>query len=103
MPGLLLAVKWDLDSKADPTGWWCSEKLDGVRYVVLTSVNDILLTLCARIDVCSIYLAGGEQEFPGLYELSIIPRKLLRGDEEVRSFEAVGVCELLREAFVCLL
>ena len=30
-PQLLLANKWDLDKGADPTGWWVSEKLDGVR------------------------------------------------------------------------
>ncbi|KAH8114532.1 DNA ligase/mRNA capping enzyme [Phellopilus nigrolimitatus] len=28
---VLLAVKWDLEKGADPTGWWVSEKLDGVR------------------------------------------------------------------------
>ncbi|KAF9442750.1 hypothetical protein P691DRAFT_810139 [Macrolepiota fuliginosa MF-IS2] len=31
IPELLLANKWDLDSGPDPTGWWISEKLDGVR------------------------------------------------------------------------
>lgn len=31
VPELLLAVKWDLVTGADPTGWWISEKLDGVR------------------------------------------------------------------------
>ncbi|KAL0060661.1 hypothetical protein AAF712_012538 [Marasmius tenuissimus] len=30
-PELLLANKWDLVKGADPTGWWISEKLDGVR------------------------------------------------------------------------
>jgi DNA ligase 1 len=30
-PELLLANKWDLESGSDPTGWWASEKLDGVR------------------------------------------------------------------------
>ncbi|KAG9094737.1 hypothetical protein FS749_011933 [Ceratobasidium sp. UAMH 11750] len=30
-PKLLLAVKWDLTTGSDPTGWWMSEKLDGVR------------------------------------------------------------------------
>ncbi|KAL0961041.1 hypothetical protein HGRIS_006031 [Hohenbuehelia grisea] len=30
-PDLLLANKWDLDTGIDPTGWWISEKLDGVR------------------------------------------------------------------------
>ncbi|KAI8621317.1 hypothetical protein BC830DRAFT_277038 [Chytriomyces sp. MP71] len=29
-PALLLADKWD-EAKTDPTGWWVSEKLDGVR------------------------------------------------------------------------
>ncbi|KAH8824214.1 DNA ligase [Flagelloscypha sp. PMI_526] len=28
---VLLANKWDLETGADPTGWWISEKLDGVR------------------------------------------------------------------------
>jgi DNA ligase 1 len=32
-PELLLANKWDLENGPDPTGWWISEKLDGVRYV----------------------------------------------------------------------
>ncbi|KAF8747479.1 DNA ligase, partial [Rhizoctonia solani] len=31
VPQLLLAVKWDLAAGCDPTGWWMSEKLDGVR------------------------------------------------------------------------
>lgn len=31
VPKLLLANKWDLEKGADPTGWWISEKLDGVR------------------------------------------------------------------------
>jgi len=26
-----LANKWDLDLGPDPSGWWISEKLDGVR------------------------------------------------------------------------
>ncbi|KAG8790304.1 hypothetical protein FRC12_012216 [Ceratobasidium sp. 428] len=30
-PKLLLAVKWDIATGSDPTGWWMSEKLDGVR------------------------------------------------------------------------
>ncbi|KAH8806962.1 hypothetical protein DL96DRAFT_1473623, partial [Flagelloscypha sp. PMI_526] len=30
-PELLLAHKWDLETGTDPTGWWVSEKLDGVR------------------------------------------------------------------------
>ncbi|EPS43532.1 hypothetical protein H072_2478 [Dactylellina haptotyla CBS 200.50] len=30
-PQLLLAEKWDLEKGIDPTGWWMSEKLDGVR------------------------------------------------------------------------
>ncbi|KAF8881164.1 hypothetical protein CPB84DRAFT_1828120 [Gymnopilus junonius] len=30
-PELLLANKWDLETGLDPTGWWMSEKLDGVR------------------------------------------------------------------------
>jgi hypothetical protein len=33
VPKLLLAVKWDSVDGIDPTGWWISEKLDGVRYV----------------------------------------------------------------------
>lgn len=32
-PDLLLANKWDVESGPDPTGWWISEKLDGVRCV----------------------------------------------------------------------
>ncbi|KAH6891588.1 hypothetical protein BKA70DRAFT_1119873 [Coprinopsis sp. MPI-PUGE-AT-0042] len=31
VPELLLANKWDLETGVDPTGWWISEKLDGVR------------------------------------------------------------------------
>ena len=31
VPELLLANKWDLENGLDPTGWWISEKLDGVR------------------------------------------------------------------------
>ena len=34
VPELLLANKWDLDTGLDPTGWWVSEKLDGVRYAL---------------------------------------------------------------------
>jgi len=30
-PALLLANKLDLEKVADRTGWWISEKLDGVR------------------------------------------------------------------------
>lgn len=33
VPELLLANKWDLETGLDPTGWWVSEKLDGVRCV----------------------------------------------------------------------
>lgn len=32
IPDLLLANKWDVETGPDPTGWWISEKLDGVRY-----------------------------------------------------------------------
>ncbi len=32
---VLLATKWDLEKGTDPTGWWVSEKLDGVRFVLL--------------------------------------------------------------------
>jgi DNA ligase-1 len=35
VPELLLAVKWDIDNGPDPTGWWISEKLDGVRFARL--------------------------------------------------------------------
>jgi DNA ligase-1 len=35
VPELLLANKWDIEKGPDPTGWWISEKLDGVRYVLL--------------------------------------------------------------------
>jgi DNA ligase-1 len=31
VPELFLANKWDLDAGLDPTGWWISEKLEGVR------------------------------------------------------------------------
>ncbi|KAJ7750468.1 DNA ligase/mRNA capping enzyme [Mycena maculata] len=31
IPALLLANKWDIETGPDPTGWWISEKLDGVR------------------------------------------------------------------------
>ncbi|EPQ60269.1 DNA ligase/mRNA capping enzyme [Gloeophyllum trabeum ATCC 11539] len=31
VPKLLLANKWDIVDGPDPTGWWISEKLDGVR------------------------------------------------------------------------
>ena len=31
VPELLLANKWDIETGPDPTGWWMSEKLDGVR------------------------------------------------------------------------
>ncbi|KAF9552728.1 DNA ligase/mRNA capping enzyme [Agrocybe pediades] len=31
VPELLLANKWDIEKGPDPTGWWISEKLDGVR------------------------------------------------------------------------
>lgn len=31
IPELLLANKYELDGSLDPTGWWISEKLDGVR------------------------------------------------------------------------
>ena len=34
VPELLLANKWDLDTGLDPTGWWVSEKLNGVRYAL---------------------------------------------------------------------
>lgn len=41
-PALLLANKWDLDDDPDPTGWWISEKLDGVRWAfgVVGCVDD---------------------------------------------------------------
>jgi len=31
VPELLLANKWDIEKGPDPSGWWISEKLDGVR------------------------------------------------------------------------
>jgi DNA ligase 1 len=34
VPELLLANKWDIETGPDPTGWWISEKLDGVRFVL---------------------------------------------------------------------
>ena len=30
---VMLAHSWKEDNGPDPTGWWISEKLDGVRYV----------------------------------------------------------------------
>jgi DNA ligase-1 len=36
---VLLATKWDLVTGSDPTGWWMSEKLDGVRYVSFCSLR----------------------------------------------------------------
>lgn len=39
VPELLLANKWDLEKGADPTGWWISEKLDGVRQVLVPFFN----------------------------------------------------------------
>lgn len=30
---VMLAHSWKQDNGPDPTGWWISEKLDGVRYV----------------------------------------------------------------------
>lgn len=49
-PELLLANKWEIETGPDPTGWWMSEKLDGVRFVVLLSffiLNISLLGLFA--------------------------------------------------------
>ncbi|EAU82651.2 DNA ligase [Coprinopsis cinerea okayama7 len=34
VPDLLLANKWDFETGIDPTGWWISEKLDGVRVLI---------------------------------------------------------------------
>lgn len=39
---VLLAVKWDLEKGSDPSGWWVSEKLDGVRYVTLILMINFL-------------------------------------------------------------
>ena len=38
VPELLFANKWDLDTGPDPTGWWTSEKLDGVQYALPSSL-----------------------------------------------------------------
>lgn len=38
---VLLAVKWDMEKGVDPTGWWVSEKLDGVRYVLVFFISGI--------------------------------------------------------------
>jgi len=38
---VLLANKWDLGDGPDPTGWWMSEKLDGVRSVFLSYKESI--------------------------------------------------------------
>ena len=35
VPELLLANKWDIEKGPDPSGWWISEKLDGVRFATL--------------------------------------------------------------------
>lgn len=35
IPALLLANSWKIDGGQDVAGWWMSEKLDGVRQVVL--------------------------------------------------------------------
>jgi DNA ligase-1 len=42
IPELLLANKWDIETGPDPTGWWISEKLDGVRLVMILN-NPLLL------------------------------------------------------------
>ena len=42
VPELLLANKWDIETGPDPTGWWISEKLDGVRLVMILK-NPLLL------------------------------------------------------------
>jgi len=42
VPELLLANKWDIETGPDPTGWWISEKLDGVRWVMISN-NPLLL------------------------------------------------------------
>jgi DNA ligase-1 len=43
VPELLLANKWDLDDGPDPTGWWMSEKLDGVRYAAFSRMLCVML------------------------------------------------------------
>jgi DNA ligase-1 len=48
VPKLLLANKWDLADGIDPTGWWMSEKLDGVRYVIKESLPVSFLKMCDR-------------------------------------------------------
>jgi len=40
---VLLAETWSED--VDPTGWWMSEKLDGVRYENLLEINDFIFIL----------------------------------------------------------
>lgn len=40
---VLLANKWDIESGPDPTGWWASEKLDGVRCVYSRSSTILLV------------------------------------------------------------
>ena len=44
VPELLLANKYELDGSVDPTGWWISEKLDGVRWLFHISSHPSLLT-----------------------------------------------------------
>lgn len=46
VPELLLANKWDFDTGPDPTGWWISEKLDGVRWVSLGIVYPEQMLTC---------------------------------------------------------
>jgi DNA ligase 1 len=43
VPKLLLANKWDLGDELDPTGWWVSEKLDGVRYATTGNSSGSIL------------------------------------------------------------
>ena len=40
-PGLLLAHKWE--QSQDPTGWWISEKLDGVRKSFFIFIYHVVL------------------------------------------------------------
>ena len=54
---VLLAETWSED--VDPTGWWMSEKLDGVRYVLVFVFLSISMDPCihlGRIGMAPIFI-----------------------------------------------
>jgi DNA ligase-1 len=55
---LLLATKWDLETGTDPKGWWMSEKLDGVRYVLSWLIRPSQDLELIRNDLSSTYWDG---------------------------------------------